>query len=315
MIRIAVVGSYGVGLVFRLARMPDPGETLAGEEFRVDHGGKGSNQAVGMARLGAQVALLTAVGDDEFGRGARQLWLREGVGVTVVVARASTMAGAILVEPTGQNRIVIAPGALAELRPEHVRDFAAEIGAADVCVTGLEIPPDTAEEALRVARERGVTTVLNPAPAPSHPVGPELLALADHLTPNVTELARLTGLAGTGDRAVERAARALAGRSGGVVTVTRGAAGALVVSQGKAVPVAADSVVAADTTGAGDAFTAAYAVAIAMGHGPVAAAYFACQAAGHSVRFAGVIPSLPHWRDLPGPPPPDAAEIEPATLA
>jgi len=307
--RIAVVGGYGVGLVFRVPRVPRAGETLVGEEFCIDHGGKGSNQAVGMARLGAQVALLAAVGDDEFGRGAQELWRREGVRATALVAAAPTMAGAILVEPTGENRIVIVPGALAELRPAHVRGFAAEIAAADVCVTGLEIPLETAVEALRVAREHGVATVLNPAPAPDRPLAPELLALADHLTPNITELARLTGPDGLEAAAVEQAARALAERSGGVVTVTRGAAGALVMSHGVAVPVAAARVAVVDTTGAGDAFTAAYAVAIAGGHGPVVAAGFACRAAGHAVRFAGVVPALPRQRDLPDLPPPARAAI------
>src|SRR5438874_10593125 len=128
-----------------MGRAPERGETLVGSLFRTDHGGKGSNQAIGAARLGADVALLTAVGDDPFGDSAFALWEEEGVDASAVVrAKAPTMCAAILVEASGENRIVIVPGALTALKPRHVDAFTREIAQADVLLVQLEIPLDTA---------------------------------------------------------------------------------------------------------------------------------------------------------------------------
>src|SRR4029079_2620863 len=182
--RIAVVGSYGVGLTFGVERAPERGETLVGSLFRTDHGGKGSNQAVGAARLGAEVTFLTAVGEDSFGDGASELWAEEGVDASAVLrAPLPTMTAAILVEESGDNRIVIVPGALSALTPRHVDAFAAQIGAADVLLVQLEIPLETALRALEVGRAAGVRTILNPPPAPASPIAPA----ADYLTPNESE--------------------------------------------------------------------------------------------------------------------------------
>jgi ribokinase len=181
--RVAVVGSYGVGLTVELERMPDAGETVVGRTFRTDHGGKGSNQAVGAARLGAEVDFLTAIGDDTFGHDAIALWRAEGVRAEPVVVDTPTMTAPIFVEPSGENRIVIVPGALAELGRSHVDAFADRIAGADVCVVQLEIPVDTALYALEVARRAGVRTILNPAPAPPSPIAP----VVDYVTPNESE--------------------------------------------------------------------------------------------------------------------------------
>jgi ribokinase len=137
MARVAVVGSYGVGLTVELDRVPDAGETTVGRTFRIDHGGKGSNQAIGAARLGAQVDFLTAVGDDAFGQAAVALWQKEGVRAEAIIATAATMTAPILVEPNGENRIVVVPGALEHLSPAHVDSFSDRIAAADVCVVQL----------------------------------------------------------------------------------------------------------------------------------------------------------------------------------
>ena len=184
MARIAVVGSYGVGLTFGAPRAPERGETVIGTLFRTDHGGKGSNQAVGAARLGADVSLLTAVGDDTFGDRACELWERESVDASAVLRSAGpTMTAAILVEESGDNRIVIVPGALATLTPADVDGFSPQIEAADVLLVQLEIPVETALHALAVGRAAGVRTVLNPAPAPAEPIAP----VADYVVPNETE--------------------------------------------------------------------------------------------------------------------------------
>jgi ribokinase len=269
---VAVVGSYGVGLTFEAAQLPDRGETVVGDVFRRDHGGKGSNQAVGAARLGAEVAFLTAVGEDAFGDDAFGLWEAEGVDAAAVVrAPAPTMCGAILVGGDGENRIVIVPGALATLSPEHVDAFAPRIAAADVLLVQLEIPLETALHALAVGRRHGVRTILNPAPAPPHPIAP----VADYLVPNETE------------------ARAVAGAPGTQV-VTLGQRGARI----RHVHVAAFPARAVDSTGAGDAFCAALAVALAEGLPELEAVRRGCAAGAHMVEHPGVVPGLPSRAEL-----------------
>jgi ribokinase len=265
--RIAVVGSYGVGLTFGIERAPERGETLIGTLFRTDHGGKGSNQAVGAARLGSEVTLLTAIGEDAFGDGAVELWAEEGVDATLVVrASLPTMTAAILVEAGGDNRIVIVPGALSTLTPAHVDAFAAQIASAEVLLVQLEIPVVTALHALEVGRQRGVRTVLNPAPAPPSPIAPA----ADYLTPNESEAF-----------AVDEA--------DGTLVVTLGEQGARL--RGTQVPAfPADAV---DTTGAGDAFCAGFAVALAEGATDTDAVRWGCAAGAHMVEHEGVIPGLP----------------------
>jgi ribokinase len=270
--RVAVVGSYGVGLTFGVERVPERGETLVGHTFRVDHGGKGSNQAIGAARLDADVQLLTAVGEDAFGAEALELWAAEGVDAEAVVrVPLPTMAGAILVDAAGENRIVIVPGALSALVPEHVDAFAPAIAAADVCLVQLEIPVETARRALELARRAEVRTVLNPAPSAALPG--DMLALVDYLTPNESEAAALGSAIG-------------AARN---VVLTLGANGARLGEE----HVAAFLAAVVDTTGAGDAFNAAFAVALAEGRPELDAVRWGCAAGAHMVEHAGVIPGLP----------------------
>lgn len=272
MTRIAVVGSYGAGLTFGAERVPERGESVIGSLFRIDHGGKGSNQAVGAARLGAEVALLTAVGRDTFGDSAFELWAQEGVNPDAVIrAELPTMTAAILVEASGDNRIVIVPGALDALRPAHVDEFAKQIAAADVLLVQLEIPLDTALHALEVACRAGVRSILNPAPAPARPIAP----VADYVTPNETELPAVEGGKGT-------------------LVVTLGERGARLGDE--IVPAFPARVV--DTTGAGDAFCAAFAVALAEGASDLDAVRWGCAAGAHMVEHEGVVPGLPARAEL-----------------
>jgi ribokinase len=263
---VAIVGSYGVGLTVELDRVPEAGETVVGRTFRADHGGKGSNQAVGCARLGAQVDFLTAIGDDTFGHEAVALWQAENVRAEAILTASATMTAPIFVEPSGENRIVVVPGALAELSRAHVDMFAERIAAADVCVVQLEIPVDTALYALEIARAAGVRTILNPAPAPAEPITAEV----DYLTPNETEAPSVRGAQGT-------------------LVLTLGAQGARLGDE--RVPAFRASVL--DTTGAGDAFTAAFAVALGEGCADLEAVRWGCAAGAHMVERAGVIPGLP----------------------
>jgi ribokinase len=269
--RVAIVGSYGVGLTVELDRVPEAGETVIGRTFRRDHGGKGSNQAVGCARLGAHVDFLTAIGDDAFGEDAALLWVDEGVVARAVIASAATMSAPILVEPRGVNRIIVVPGALAELSRAHVDAFAEKIAAADVCLVQLEIPVDTALYALEVARRAGVRTILNPAPAPSEPIAPEV----DYVTPNETEAAAVRDAKGT-------------------LVLTLGDQGARLGDE----LVPAFPATPVDTTGAGDAFTAAFAVALAEGRSDLEAVRWGCAAGAHMVEHQGVVPGLPKREEL-----------------
>ena len=295
---VAVVGSYGVGMTMRLPRLPVAGETLLGGEFRSGHGGKGSNQAVGASRLGADVALLTAVGDDAIGRAAREMWAAEGVdAAATVTAPAATMVGMILVETSGENRIIIATGALDHLRPAHVRDFAPQLAAADIGVVSLEIPRDTAVSALRIAHEAGTRTLLNPAPA--QPIPDEAWPYIDVLTPNRTEAAILLGLSPDAAEPAERMARLLHERSGATVVMTLGAEGALTCdSAGLTAAAAVPATEVVDTTGAGDAFTAALAVELAGGRSVPHAVGFAARVGAYTVAHHGALPGLPHRADL-----------------
>jgi ribokinase len=296
---VAVVGGYGVGLTFRADRVPERGATLVGRSFRTSHGGKGSNQAIAASRLGAAVSLLTAVGEDAYGRAARQLWVAEGVDAAAVrVATEPTMVGAIIVEPGGENRILIALGALDQLGVDDVDRFEPAIAEADVVLVSLEVPLAVVERACVLARAHGRTVVLNPAPA--RPLDATILHSVDFLVPNRSEAAAIAGL-GVEARPPEILAT-LAALTPAAVVLTLGADGALVGGRGaEAVHLPAPAVEVVDTTGAGDALNGALAVALAEGADPVAAAAYGVRAGSHSVRVAEALPSLPHRGQVGGP--------------
>lgn len=290
---IAVVGAYGVGMTVRTPRFPHAGETLLGGPYSAGPGGKGSNQAIGAARLGSRVEFLTAVGGDGHGADAHRLWKDEGVVADAVrtVPGAATMVGMILVDDHGENCIVVAPGALAELGAEDVERFRPRLADADVALVSLEIPLGVALEALRVAHDEGARTILNPAPA--QPIPPDSWRYVDVVTPNRTEAPVLLGEEPTSALAPEQLAAHLRERTGAAVVLTLGADGVL-VDDGEHVElvpsIRVDQVV--DTTGAGDAFNAALAVALDEGRSLVDAARFAAAAGAYAVTRAEVIPSL-----------------------
>jgi ribokinase len=287
---IAVLGGYGVGLTMLVDRAPHAGETVGGGRFRREHGGKGSNQAVAIARWGGSPALISAVGDDTDGASARGLWDAEGVDHRAVttVSNAATMAGVIIVDGDGENRIAIAPGALDALTLGE--EAQRGIAAADLLVISLELPLDRAREAVAVARAHQVPVLLNPAPAADVP--DELWQSVDLLVPNQSEARALLGDPAIGD---EDAARALAAASGARVVLTRGALGALVVERdGSVHAIAAPVVHAVDTTGAGDTFVGVLAAELVAGTALIDAVGAACAAAAASVEHPGVIDGIPH---------------------
>ncbi|WGD37764.1 ribokinase [Lysinibacter sp. HNR] len=300
--KIAIVGSYGVGLTMRVSQVPRAGETLSGGVFASGHGGKGSNQAVAASRLGADVTFLTAVGNDEYSRSAHELWATEGIDAShVVTVQEPTMAGFILVEESGENRIIIAPGALEQLTAEHVHNFTEVLASADMVIVSLEIPVPVALEALRIAHEHGTRTLLNPAPAA--PIPREAWAWIDVVTPNRTEAEVLLGndLDNTHQNP-EHLAKQLHSITGTDVVITLGADGAVLATHSgiqHVTPVAPKQIV--DTTGAGDSFTAALAVALTEGHSLHHAARFAAHVGAHAVSIAEVIPALPRRDQVPEP--------------
>jgi ribokinase len=291
---IAVVGGYGVGLTMTVPRAPQAGETVSGGRLARGHGGKGSNQAVGIRRLGQESALFTGVGTDDAGDAAIRFWTDEGVNAGAVVRTAeATMTGFILVDPQGENRIAIADGALAALRPEDVAGFDAVIEAADRLVVSLEVPVPVARRAVQAARDADIPVLLNPAPATRDR---ELVGLADVITPNLGELAELVDAPGS---SIDECLARLFGWYGGTAIVTCGGAGAVVADRQRTERVPAvtpDAVI--DTTGAGDSFTAALAVALTEGASAVDAARFAAAAAAFTVGIPEVIPALPRRDDV-----------------
>jgi ribokinase len=295
--RVCVVGSANVDLTFRAASLPRPGETLAGRSFQLAFGGKGANQAVAAARLGARVHLVARVGCDLFGEQLRQHFLAEHIDASHVRTDDSQSSGAasITVDDEGRNCILVVAGANGGLAPADVQAAAPTIAACQILLCQLEVPVETTRTALRVAREAGVTTVLNPAPAA--PLADEVLRLADLCVPNETEAERLTGKPVTDLAEAEAAARMLQARGARTVVVTLGERGALLVDQGarhiQAVPVRA-----VDTTGAGDAFIGGLAVFLAEGLDLERAAGRACAVAALSVTRLGAQAALPSSAEL-----------------
>ena len=291
--RVTVAGSLNMDLVVRTPRIPRPGETIIGGEFRTVPGGKGANQAVAAARLGAQAAMVGRVGGDAFGGLLLENLAAAGVDHTFVTQdpQAATGVALIEVDDAGQNSIVVVSGANKRLSPADVEAAAAAIGAADVLLLQLESPLETVTRAAQVARAQGVTVILNPAPARPVPAG--LLGLVDVLIPNESETALLTGLP-VGDQEQAQAAAAALRRMGvATVILTLGERGALLAYEGGAELFPAFDVTPVDTTAAGDAFVGGLAVALAEGWPLQEAVRWGNAAGALATTVLGAQPSLP----------------------
>jgi ribokinase len=290
---IAVVGTFAVGVTLRTERLPVLGETIHGSGLAVGFGGKGSNQAVACARLGAAVELVCCVGKDTFGEQALQLYQNEGVGARWVATspRLPTGLGAILVTPDGRNAIVVDIAANREMDAAFVDQRAAALDGASILLTVTEAPLEAVIRAVDLAYSRGIRVVLNPAPAV--PLPSFTLSKVSALTPNARELGALTGAeTHTVDQAAA-AARMLVDQGAAAVVVTLGESGALVCEGKQVTHVPAPRVTVVDTTGAGDAFSAGLAVALSEGMSLREAARFAACCGALACTVAEVIPSLP----------------------
>ncbi len=291
--RVVVIGSSNTDMVVKAARIPRAGETVLGGRFVMVPGGKGANQAVAAARLGAEVTLVARLGDDLFAEASLRNFRAAGIRTEAVARDAEAASGValILVDQEGENAIAVAPGANARLTPEDVDRAEAAIQAADVVVLQLEVPMATVLHALRLAKRHGRRVILNPAPAALVP--DEALALVDILTPNETEAEMLLGGGAAGLGGIAATAEALRARGIGTVIVTLGREGAFVVGEGESFHVPGRHVTAVDTTAAGDAFTGALACALGEGRELPAALQFATAAAALSVTRMGAQSSLP----------------------
>ncbi|MFI1016173.1 ribokinase [Streptomyces sp. NPDC020965] len=298
---LLVVGSANADLVIGVERRPGPGETVLGSDLAIHPGGKGANQSVAAARLGARTALLARVGEDAHGRLLLESLRAAGVDVTGVrVGGAPTGVALITVDPSGDNSIVVSPGANARLTAADVRGAAELLRSARVVSAQLEIPLETVAEIVRTLPPTG-RLVLNPSPPRELPAA--VLAACDPLIVNEHEARFLLGGTAAGDTP-ESWARRLLARGPRSVVVTLGAAGALVADgrTGTAVRVPAPRVAAVDTTGAGDAFTAALAWRLGRGEDLPTAAAYAVRVGAAAVTRSGAQSSYPTERELPAAP-------------
>jgi ribokinase len=286
--RIAVAGSNMMDLVTYVTRFPERGETLEAPSFLMAHGGKGANQAVAAALLGSEVLFVGKVGDDAFGTLTLENFRRHGIDArhVGVVANCASGVAPIFVEPGGENRILIVPGANARLMPADVERARADLARADVILLQLEVPLETVYATLALGVAHGVPVFLNPAPATSNLDLGRLRGLT-FLMPNQSELTLLTGLPATTIGEAEIAAHTVIAAGITAVVVTLGADGALYVTAESALHLAAPAVTPVDTTGAGDAFIGSFAHYYGLSRDTRAALDVAVAYAAHSVTRRG----------------------------
>lgn len=297
--KVVVVGSLNMDLVARAQRLPRPGETLAGDTFFTAAGGKGANQAVAVARLGASAAMIGCVGDDAYGLQLRNALEVEGIDCQGVVtcAGVSTGVAMITVDAASQNCIVIVPGGNGLLVPDAVARFDGLLQAAQVIICQLEVPLPTVAWTLARGRQLGKRVILNPAPA-TGPLPAEWFNHVDYLTPNESEAEALTGVAVHDQSSALLAGTRLLALGAGKVIITLGAQGALLVTPDGHQHYPAPVVKALDTTAAGDTFIGGFAAGLVQGLEEGEAIRFGQRAAALSVTRAGAQPSIPRLAEL-----------------
>ena len=291
---ITVVGSFAVGMTIRATKLPIFGETMLGSDFDMGPGGKGSNQAVATARLGARSSLLAMVGADKLASIATDLYAAEGVDDSLVTTRAErpTGVGFIILNSKGENFIILDMGANELLDAAAVEAGETKIAASDVVMTVLEVPTSAAARAMELGRKHGVTTILNPAPARALPAS--IFESVDHLTPNESELRILLDLSADDPRSSRELAHELRRRGARNVITTLGRDGAMILTDKLDIRIPAIDVEVTDTTGAGDAFNSGFAVALAEGRDLIEAVRFGVVCGSMACTRLGVIPSLPN---------------------
>jgi ribokinase len=293
--RIAILGIFVADLAFRAKRLPVMGETIMGQGFAMGPGGKGSNQSVAAARAGGDVSFIAKIGRDAFGEIALKTWGDDGINTDT----SPTGAAFIFVSSeTGNNAIIVEPGAAGTLTPDDVSAAENAIAGAKVFITQLETSVAAGRRGLELARKAGVITIFNPAPAAK--IDPAIYALCDYVTPNETEAEEITGIKVQSLDDARRAGDAILKLGTKSALITLGANGVLLHSATQSVHVPGFKVNVVDTTGAGDAFNGSFAVAIGEGKSPVDAARFGCATAALSVTRPGTAPSMPTRDEIDG---------------
>ncbi|PKH20272.1 ribokinase [Pseudomonas prosekii] len=296
--KVVVIGSLNMDLVTRAPRLPRGGETLIGQSFSTVSGGKGANQAVAAARLGAEVSMVGCIGSDAYGQQLRNALLAEQIDCDAIsIVDGASGVALIVVDDNSQNAIVIVAGANGALTPGVIDRFDSVLQAADVIICQLEVPDATVGHALKRGRELGKTVILNPAPA-SRPLPADWYAAIDYLIPNESEAAALSGLPVDSLETAETAATRLIGMGAGKVIITLGAQGSLFADGLGFQHFPAPQVHAVDTTAAGDTFVGGFAAALASGQSEAEAIRFGQVAAALSVTRAGAQPSIPTLSDV-----------------
>jgi ribokinase len=292
--RIAILGIFVADLTFRAKRLPLMGETLLSQGFAMGPGGKGSNQSVAAARAGGDVSFITKIGRDAFGDIAIKTWKADGIDTSFVkqIDDAPTGAAFIFVSSeTGDNAIIVEPGAAGTVSAEDVSAAENAIKRAKVFITQLETSVEAGRRGLELARRHGVTTIFNPAP--SARIDPEIYKLCDYVTPNETEASDITGVEVNSLDDAKVAGDRLLEMGVGHALITLGGNGALLHGAQQSVHIPGFKVKVIETTGAGDALNGGFAVALAEGMDPATAARFGCATAALSVTKPGTAPSMP----------------------
>jgi ribokinase len=298
MARIFVIGSSNTDMVIKSAKLPAPGETVIGGEFLMNPGGKGANQAVAAARLGAVVIFACKIGNDIFGKKAVEGFQREGIRTDFVLTDNGQPSGIalIVVDGKGENSIAVASGANGTYRQKEVGKIIEQIRQEDIVLLQLEIPVPVVEYAIKNCRKKGARVILNPAPA--HLLSDETLSFVDIITPNETEAELLTGVKITDLKSAATAANILLDKGVMHVVITLGAKGAYIHDRDLQKIIASPVVDAVDTTAAGDIFNGALAVALTEADDLESAVGFACRAASVSVTRMGAQSSAPRRSEL-----------------
>jgi len=296
--RILVIGSSNTDMVIKTKKLPAPGETILGGTFLMNPGGKGANQAVAAARLGGKVTFITKRGNDLFGNQAVGLLMREGIHTQHIVKDMELPSGVALitVDSTGENSIVVAPGANGNLLQEDIPASVFENTKYEILLLQLEIPISTVEYSAVAASEKGIKVILNPAPA--RKLSEKLLMHTWLITPNETEAEIITGVRISDIPSAEKAAELIRERGVKNVIITLGEAGAYIKSDNFTGLIPGIKVIPVDTTAAGDVFNGALAVAISEGKALNEAVVFANKAASISVTRMGAQASAPYRNEI-----------------
>ena len=291
--RYCVVGSLNMDMVTRIERFPEPGETVRGQSFTIFPGGKGANQAVALAKLGAPVEMIGALGDDVLGQRYRQVLADARIGASGVaqVRDVSTGTASIEVTASGENHIIIVAGANAAVTPAYVESQRSVIAACDYLLLQLEIPLDAVMRAASIARAAGIPVILDPAPARELP--PELYGLVSIITPNETEARLLTGEATATDAGIHCAGQSLRSRGVGSAIIKAGKLGAFLIEAGTFTHVPGFAVNVVDTVAAGDSFNAGLAAALGDGASMLEAIRFANATGALSTTREGAQSAMP----------------------